>query len=212
MQEGFIGLIRAAKQFDPKLGYKFSTYATVSIRRQIARSTISKCLIRMPATLNITRGLNYSFYRFTQKLRKEEDAFNKERGYWPTLEDIIDVLHLNHENVPRIEKLILASNSDNYKTIGEAENLGDREVLYWDEDRKERKGLRKELEIVLNTLTDREREIVKLSYGLKDGNEYTFEEIGKIFKISRERVRQIAGKAISRLQHTSRSKYLEEFL
>ena len=209
-----MGLMRAVEKYEYRRGFKFSTYATWWIRQSITRSLsdVSR-VIRLP--VHIVEQLS-KIDKATKKLINEE-------GREPSPENIVDEVR-NTFNSPRfsIEDynriLRVATNPTSLdKSIHESEDNSFRDLI---EDRNAEnpvqevsKSLLKERLIeVLGSLTYREREIVKLRFGLGDGYIYTLEEIGKIYKITRERVRQIEAKALRKLKHPSRSKLLENFI
>lgn len=207
IQEGNTGLMRAVDKYEYKRGYKFSTYATWWIRQAITRAVADHArTIRIPVHMIETMT----------KLRNIQKDITQQTGVEPTLEEIAEKAGMPEHEVSRIMRIGRHPVSLD-RPVGESEdsNFGD-----FIEDTNQsspadtagQEMLRQRLEMVLKTLTYREREIIKLRYGIGDGYTYTLEEVGRIFKVTRERVRQVEAKAIRKLQHPVRSRKLKGFV
>ncbi|MCI0340335.1 MAG: RNA polymerase sigma factor RpoD [Planctomycetales bacterium] len=207
IQEGNTGLMKAVEKYEYKRGYKFSTYATWWIRQAITRSIADQArTIRIPVHMIETMS----------KIRNVSKKLTQRKGREPTIEEIATASSLSVEETKRVLKISKHPISLD-RPIGESEDsyFGD-----FIEDQSvespvsaaTHEMLKDKIEKVLGTLTFREREIIKLRYGIGDGYTYTLEEVGRIFKVTRERVRQIEAKAIRKLQHPVRSRKLEGFL
>jgi RNA polymerase primary sigma factor len=207
IQEGNTGLMRAVDKYEYRRGYKFSTYATWWIRQAITRAIADQArTIRIPVHMIETMS----------KLRNISKQFLQEVGREPTLEELAYEADLPLSEVRRVMKISRHPISLD-RPVGESEDsyFGD----FIEDDTVEspvtaatQEMLKSKIDHVLKTLTYREREIIKLRYGIGDGQTYTLEEVGRIFRVTRERVRQIEAKAIRKLQHPVRSRKLEGFL
>lgn len=207
IQEGNTGLMRAVDKYEYRRGYKFSTYATWWIRQAITRAIADQArTIRIPVHMIETMS----------KLRKVGKKLLQERGREPTIEETADAAGVSLEETRRVLKISRHPISLD-RPVGESEDsyFGD---FIEDDDVESpvnaatQEMLKDKIDHVLKTLTYREREIIKLRYGLGDGYTYTLEEVGRIFKVTRERVRQIEAKAVRKLQHPVRSRQLKGFL
>ena len=207
IQEGNTGLMKAVEKYEYRRGYKFSTYATWWIRQAITRSIADQArTIRIPVHMIETMS----------KVRNATKELIQKNGREPTIKEISQKLDITEEDTRKVIKI-------SKHPISLDRPIGDSDDGFFG-DFIEDKGtvspvnaathemLKEKLGDVLGTLTYREREIIKLRYGLGDGYTYTLEEVGKIFKVTRERVRQIEAKAIRKLQHPIRSRLLEGFV
>ena len=207
IQEGNTGLMRAVDKYEYKRGYKFSTYATWWIRQAITRAIADHArTIRVPVHMIETMS----------KLRTIQKHLLQEMGREPTIEEIASRAEMPIDETRRVMKISRHPISLD-RPVGESEDsqFGD----FIEDERQEAPSetassdmLRQRINDVLKTLTYREREILKLRYGIGDGYTYTLEEVGRIFKVTRERVRQVEAKALRKLQHPVRQRRLVSFL
>ena len=207
IQEGNTGLMKAVEKYEYRRGFKFSTYATWWIRQAITRSIAEQArTIRIPVHMIETMS----------KLRNVSKKLIQKKGREPTLEEISKETNISVDETKRVMKIAKLPISLD-RPIGESDDsyFGD---FIEDEGSESpvtaatHEMLKDKIEKVLQTLTYREREIIKLRYGIGDGYTYTLEEVGKLFNVTRERVRQIEAKAVRKLQHPVRSRKLEGFL
>ncbi len=207
IQEGNTGLMKAVEKYEYRRGYKFSTYATWWIRQAITRSIADQArTIRIPVHMIETMS----------KLRNVTKKLIQSYGREPSIEEVALAANISIEEAKRVMKISKHPISLD-RPIGEGDDsyFGD---FIEDEGAESPVNaaayvmLREKIDAVLSTLSFREREIIKLRYGIGDGYTYTLEEVGRIFKVTRERVRQIEAKAVRKLQHPVRSRLLEGFL
>ncbi|MBI5203010.1 MAG: sigma-70 family RNA polymerase sigma factor [Elusimicrobia bacterium] len=207
IQEGGLGLMKAVEKFEYKRGFKFSTYATWWIRQSINRAIADQArTIRIPVHMK----------ELISKLTKVTRRYRQEFGRDPSLEEYTRHLHISMDKVKNVLKIM-------QEPISLSTPIGEDEDSYLEDFIEDRGGpapsmsaqtylRRGEVEKVLSTLTDREAKIIKLRFGIDSGYPRTLEEVGRIFKVTRERVRQIEAKAIRKLRHPSRSKSLRDYL
>ncbi len=207
IQEGNTGLMRAVDKYEYRRGFKFSTYATWWIRQAITRAVADQArTIRIPVhMIDVLSKLRQAQKKLTQNLRREPSCEELAEFTQIAVEEVRRVIDIGHHPIS-LDRPVGESEDSSFGEFIEAS----------DSDNPVRCAgngmLRDKIDELLQTLTYREREIIRLRYGLVDGYSYTLEEVGRIFKVTRERVRQIEAKAVSKLQSPSRVKRLDGFL
>jgi RNA polymerase primary sigma factor len=206
IQEGNAGLIRAAEKFEYRRGFKFCTYATWWIRQAITRAILNGGVIRVPVhSRELTKLLRNKARLLFQELGRNPTPEEIAGAAGIEIEDTVRLLAISSQPVSIDIPINQSSETSLVNLLPDAHESRPTETV-------SRRMLRSRIDRVLSTLNYREREIVRLRYGLGDGHCYTLEEVGRVFQVTRERVRQIESKALRKLQQPTRSAELVGFL
>ncbi|WP_075601683.1 sigma-70 family RNA polymerase sigma factor [Saccharicrinis aurantiacus] len=207
INEGNLGLIKAAQRFDETRGFKFISYAVWWIRQSVLQALAEQArIVRLPLNkIGSMNKVNNTFAALEQEYQREPTTEEIAQVLDLTPKEVKDSLKAMHKHISMDAPLRKDEDNNLYDTLLSTDSISPDNTLLSD-------SLRKEIERSLSTLSDRESDIIKLYYGLNGEPPYSLEEIGNLFNLTRERVRQIKEKAIKRLKHTYRSKILRSYL